>query len=597
MTIAYRAGFLVCSATSAVVPVRDFTLLEMRDFGWRGSATVDPYPGQRAMTFADAFRAALDYDLIPDAQVVLALRTSASGATRLVRLWPSLITRVEAESGDLIGADDDACCEIRFCDPLTYLSQRPIWGAYRECSPGAMVGGAMSLAVGGDGRPTLTPVLPEMSAIRIDIHDDQLREALQEVPYAIAAGETLQDWLDFILGQLGVRIEMRGHAVRTEGQGQVSFKVDITLRDQVSSALDPVSIQVEEKGGHGARGMTVRAMHRGPPARKRGALLDNPAFGDFQVVGTEGGALETVLSSAGVGLEEAGTRAGFTHERETLRESVLTVVSAQPGLLPGRSVKLTNRPVLKTASWRVADVVHTLTKGAYQNSAELEKADLPWRPPPVRRRPVMISGVVDDGDSETGEPIARERRGQVPVRFCFFGPAEDRQSTESGAQTEREWPPRIDLATVESMAGGKHGFVSAHRQGDICRVMIDTPLYAEIVGFVYRDHQAIGRGLVDVSSGIVVGNETGDWQGMVFMPADDLPDEEPASEEEPVSEEVVSLVTSRSLIREESREAGSGQLPELLAPATPKAGQEAAPSAEKDTSGQGGVGTTSPRAH
>ena len=81
--------------------------------------------------------------------------------------------------------------------------------------------------------------------------------------------------------------------------------------------------------------------------------------------------------------------------------------------------------------------------------------------------------------------------------------------------------PTIPLAPVPPGAGNRHGFMMDHRQGDWCRVAVVNPLYAEIIGFSYRDDRHLSEDLRDASAGIVM-REGGDaWRGMVFRPEEE----------------------------------------------------------------------------
>ena len=92
------------------------------------------------------------------------------------------------------------------------------------------------------------------------------------------------------------------------------------------------------------------------------------------------------------------------------------------------------------------------------------------------------------------------------------------------------WPPRIPLSVIEPMAGALHGFITAHRQGDICRVAVHDPFNAEIVGFQYRDDRRINRDLSDAVTGLVVEhNFSQAWSGVVFRRTEDM--EEDTGEE------------------------------------------------------------------
>ena len=92
---------------------------------------------------------------------------------------------------------------------------------------------------------------------------------------------------------------------------------------------------------------------------------------------------------------------------------------------------------------------------------------------------------------------------------------------EDAADEGERWPPKIPLPIVEPMAGAMHGFIAAHRHGDICRVAVHSPLNAEIVGFQYRDDRKINVDLAGAVAGIVVEhNYAQSWSGLVFKRTD-----------------------------------------------------------------------------
>ena len=83
------------------------------------------------------------------------------------------------------------------------------------------------------------------------------------------------------------------------------------------------------------------------------------------------------------------------------------------------------------------------------------------------------------------------------------------------------WPPRIRLSMIKPMAGAMHGFIAAHRHGDICRVAVHSPFNAEIVGFQYRDDRRINTDLAGAVAGLVVEhNYAQSWSGLVFRRTD-----------------------------------------------------------------------------
>ena len=528
------------SDTQSVIPVEDFIIGEAQG-SWRGYATVDPGPGQ-PLSVKDALETALAYGILPGTRVALGLVISSPGAEGiLARTWPSMITKVGTAP---MGKDGphDAVCRVHFCDPVTYLWRRSIWGAYRDCSPGNMFGGALSLAVGGDGAPTLEPVAPNMPVMHIQM---MVRDALSNVPYAIATGEPFGHWLNTVLGRLGVRIQLMG---KSDGE------IDIILTDMSPSGT-PVQMTLDESPYPSAENALVTNLTVGSPTKVRGSILDNQFSGSSIRLG-EPGAVESLFYGAELGLEEAELRANFERERGDIELTRLKVRTAQPGLYPSRLLEFTNRTALGADTWQVNSVWHAYATNAYNGVAELAKAGVAWRPRVLPDEgPVIVSGIVDDGQSEMGESISRDRMGRIPVTFCFLpAPIEDEPEKvmesepagESGSPPESspssdQEPPvlqptsepavgkmsgvvpgvRVMLPVIEPMAGGMHGVVPGHRQGDVCRVSVQNPLYAEILGFVHNDSLRVGVDVTNASAGMIVRHGSGKWSGVLFRPEEE----------------------------------------------------------------------------
>ena len=519
----------------APVPADDVEVHESRAGGWWGHASFIPRLSterglSRDQAKATTFDIALDSGLVPGKSVAIRLASETGGrktARTLLRIWPSVITSVNADV-------DTGICDVLFCDPLTWRARHPIWGVYRNCSPGEMLGGAMSLAGGGDGRPTLTPVLPGMPLVRISQY---LRAALERVPCAIAAGQALVPWLGGVLGRLGVRIEMLGYP-----GGQVA----IALRDTAPSGT-PVEMTLDS-GEASAMNAAVVASRGYPGHSARAVVLDDPGFSAAGRIGAQG-AVEAVSCVAQIDLSESELRAGFAQQRLDLRLSRMLVETQHTGFMPGRLVKFTNCSAGGETLWQTGGTTHFFstgrfaagkpsadTQGAYANHVVLESGKLPWRPSiPPDDGPVIVSGIVDDGASDEGATVARDRLGRIPIRFCFLpadGDPSQRGSGGSGSEAGdagagggddgspgEAWPPRIPLSMVEPMAGGVHGFVTAHRRGDVCRILIRNPMYAEILGFGRHDHQRISQDMAGISAGVIVREGDDDrWSGILFLP-------------------------------------------------------------------------------
>ena len=144
------------------------------------------------------------------------LRVEAAGNANLhnqtLRTWPCMVNQmVPVDSED----DTTAICRIELVDPISYLASRAIWGAFRDVSAAELVGGAIALAAGADAGPTTEVATAYLPTIRVR---GRHRDALDVIPYAIASGETLGEWLARVLGTLGLRAEL---FIEDDGDTQV----------------------------------------------------------------------------------------------------------------------------------------------------------------------------------------------------------------------------------------------------------------------------------------------------------------------------------------------------------------------------------------
>ena len=548
----YRVLLEAYALPGAGVSALTLMLHERRSGGWSGTAHVIPR-GARAER---AFQTLLQDGLLPGRAVAVQLVVAGTSryAGTVVRLWPSVVTSVNAtprSSG--ISDGEEAFCAITFSDPLSYLRSRALWCTYANCSLGEILGGALSAATGRDGRPTRSPVLPGMPAVRIL---EQLRDEIGEIPYVIAVGEPLGYWLSQICGRIGVRIGIRGD---TTGQVIVELCDGNPLESTVNGD-GGVTMTVDQGAVPSATNLTIEESAISPPSPDRGTLLDVPARGAHARFGRPG-AVESVIVAARTEAAEAQERSAFRRTSESLSRVRVSMYSGQPTLLPGRVVKVdagqtddelqdadpelaasgegrqgTNgfTSLFGAKEWQVADIAHLYSRGGYRNLSTFEKTGAAWHPAvPPEEGVEIISGVVDDGESAPGKAIARDPLGRIPIRIPSAFEAPNPESSASAAGTS--WPPIILLAHVEPTAGGLHGFVRAHRQGDWCRVAVVNPLYAEVVGFGYRDDRYLSGPVQDATAGMLVHQDSEEWRGILFRPEDDLPREfeEPEAQESP----------------------------------------------------------------
>ena len=526
----YGATLQPLANTRRPTAVRQFRVREYRAGGWVAEATVNPAPGpsNRNIVF-EAFRDALADGMAPGEAVTLRLIASGdpqsdSASAVLARAWPSVVRRLLVEpTADAVG---NSIYKVEICDPVTYLSGRPIWGAYHEVPLGPMIGGVLSLAAGGDGEPTLTPTLPGLPRVQIETHlrppsgggaalaSTAQAPADYDLRYAIAVGEPLGLWLSKTLSRLGVRMEtevLRDGALR------------LHLLDDVP-ASEPLVMTFEAGGDASATNATLHDLNAFPAYRSRAALQDNPTS-DIRRVG-EPGAIGQVITAAGLGADEAAERASFAAETRELAQRTFRVITKQPLIRPGWRIEFANTNLDGTNAWQMANVSHYFGSGGYRNLSYLQKDGEAWRPLiPADNGPVVVSATVDDGESDMGEPVERDRLGRIPMRFGFLprvDPAPADQDGAASAPATSPTIPRVPLPIIELMGGGQHGFIPAHRQGDLCRVLVHHPFFAEIYGFVYRDDRRVGANLADVSAGLVVRHDAEGFSGLLFRPDEDL---------------------------------------------------------------------------
>ena len=332
---------------------------------------------------------------------------------RNVRKWPCVVNGLKPYEIDL----STTGCEIKLVDPVSFLSDQPIWGAYRAESAGEMIGGALSLAAGGDGKPTLSPIMPNLPSVRIA---ESYRNELKRLPHAMAVGQTLNGWLTEFLGMLGLRSEMYGllsgelemHLLDSRPK-RPPMKMAV-ISDEEGQTLDQIPA---EKRSHGP--IHIRGHSGRPGVRLRAGLIDDPSSGGARPI-VAPGPIGTVLTAPGLDMEE-GSKRIYQSARGTKTEMLrLAARSRQPGIRPGEMVVL-NRKVHGFDNWQVPSVTHILKNTVYDNYVTLILGTDSWHPKlPLARAPVLVSGIVDGGiDYDFHQPVPRDRMGRIKVTFPF----------------------------------------------------------------------------------------------------------------------------------------------------------------------------------
>ena len=378
--------------------------------------------------------------LSPGRRAKVNLRVEAEGNdvlhNRTVRAWPCMVSQmVPLDSGD----DTRAACRIQLVDPLGYLASREIWGAFRDASASELVGGAIALAAGLDAGPTTEVATAWLPKITVR---GRHRDALDVIPYAIAAGESLGEWLARVLGMLGLRAEL---FAEDGGDTQVVYLTD-ALAHRASYEMhverDGVDVGDDERGRDGGISIRSRAAFPGNPLRT--ALLDDPTQGTpIMLAGY--GPIGHVVRAQGADVDEVTERAWHEVRRGSCEALMVRAASGHPGIEPGCTITL-NETINLIDRWQVASARHLVSEGAYDNDATLLRADTAWHPPePEPRGTVIVSAMVDHSDESLfNEPVPRDRLGRINVRFSFLPPP-DMQRAYDLAEADTDRDGRITL--------------------------------------------------------------------------------------------------------------------------------------------------------
>ncbi len=437
----------------ANIPINAFRIEETYSGGWRGSFTLTSPIYGAPLSLSDMLSISRSSRLVADAgpraiQLSVAMVTENGDGEQALCYWPSMIiksTPIEAANAR------QKSLRVDFVDPVTYLESQTVWCAYREASIGEVFGGILSVALGGSGRPTLNPALGEtFPMIQIE---ENVRSAIQGIPYLIASGQTLGVWLADVLGRLGVRYEMLGSA-----EGGIS----LSLRDSVpgSVPLEMTMIGQQEvlsAGGHDAlidsdkcHLISINVLPESGAGR--GVLVDDILDGRFRKVGPPG-SVGGVIRAPGIDPEEAGLRASFPAKRAHIDALKLRVVSREAKLRPGQAVDVPGARVTESniREWQVERCVHEFVSPLYDNTSTLVRRDEPWHPhPPVDGPTVIVTGeVYSDGDYERLQKVPRDRIGRIPISFPFqpTEPATDEE--QSLVLADKDGDKRITDADLD----------------------------------------------------------------------------------------------------------------------------------------------------
>lgn len=451
MTVTYQAMLERNGTTDEGIQVPSFSLQEEMGSGWIGVAVLrSSY--RSLMSSGEMLALMSDLGIYAGAVSTLRLAGLFSGEDGIedgsvaLRSWPSVITHVEPYNTREAGA----FCRIRLVDPVTYLADQQLWGAYRGVSLGNIVGGALSIAAGGDGRPTLDPVLPGLPRMRVVEEFREARSVLQQLSYAVAAGRTLGQWLGEVFS---------GAAVSSRLRVAESDRIEMVLQDGIASekkvrmqVIDGTKKMLAPSSLYHAKTAMVTGYRVLTALPDRSASVDNPEFGPtFRT--SELPSTGTVITATDAGFLESVWRHTLSKRAELVENFQVGLKSRQASLLPGRCLDL-YPTLLERSTWQVARVAHRINREVYDNDATLLAADFPWVPQASSTPdPIYVSGVVDGGPKyQYGDLVPKDRLGRVRIIFAFHPqPLIDEVQRIAQFDTTRDLRIRLDDFTEEQI--------------------------------------------------------------------------------------------------------------------------------------------------
>jgi len=408
MALRYRARLARLGGADDEVRLAEFVVREGYSRGWNGTGVIVG-KGETPMTPGTMLSAVMASGVLAGTAVRVALDVLGGTLDGVaVRTWPCVVNGIRPFPIDEFSAG----CDVHLVDPVSYLAEQPLWGAYRHVSAAEVVGGALSLARGGDGTPTTDPILPGLPPVRVVA---EYRDALGEIPYAIAAGQRLGDWLAEFLAMLGLRAEMRGYE---DGRTDLVLADAVPRRPPIEmSVVTPSGLDPPSPASAGSVLIQGHAAYPGMPLRR--ALLDDPTKGSARPLLAHG-AVGTVLTDAEIDVDEAALRVYRETEGVVARMLTMTALTRQPGIRPGEVLRL-SKATHGFMDWQVPSVSHEFNGSVYENEVTLLRGDVAWHPPlPQYRPPVYVTALVDGGrEFDFQQPVPRDRLGRIKVTFPF----------------------------------------------------------------------------------------------------------------------------------------------------------------------------------
>lgn len=439
MTTTDTTYFGTLTVSGGHLPVDRMDVIEAYNGGWVGQVPLRASTRTgRALSLTAAMGTAAAMGMYVGAQAFLRLGAhDGSEESAWLRNFPGFVAAVAPyRTVNPLTNQRESWIRVYLEDPVTHLAGQRIWGAFRGHSAAEMVGGALSLAAGTEGRATLNPAVPDQVG-KIEIRSE-LRDSLDFIPYAIASGQTLGEWLADFFGLLAIRMEM---LATEEGDIAIMLK-DGAPRDE------PFEMQAgngRRRGNGEGEDVATRiatlsiGAHTG--VRGRATLLDDPTKGGFKRLGS--GPVGDIVAGIHIDVDEAALRADAAIRGRAAEMLVATVHSRLPSFRPGRTVALDSRLIESigwTADWQISWVKHALRGLNYHNEADLLNAEFVWVPErPPRRAAVIVPAYIDAGPTYVANSrVPRDRLGRIPVGFPFSPSLDYEDMAMTGFDTDMD---------------------------------------------------------------------------------------------------------------------------------------------------------------
>ena len=430
-----------------------FWLSEAYNTGWSGTALIswDTRDSASDISAATMLATLFYWGFGAGQQAVLEMVTHAPDSVAhdmVSRAWPCHDCR--AAPGRARRRDPRLRPSARRSGQLPCSAHRV--GAYAESSAAEIVGGVISLAAGGDGKPTASVSAPGLP--RIDV-EAAYRDALSEIPYALAVGQTFGEWLAAFTSMLGLRAEL---IANRDDPTFVTLRLTDERANGLSLEMGVVDTAEDTTPVRRHGPIAIRGHAAFPPGLLRSALLDDPTAGTARRL-IRSGPVGEIVTSEGADVDEARLRSFHSLYGSIVESLLLQSASRCTRMRPGAVVEF-DREIHGIDSWQVASVQHLLAGAVYNNDATLMRSDLSWHPPAFGpSSPFMVSAIVDHGLSvDMNQPVPRDRIGRVKVRFPFIpSPVGEEHAALLAGDTDEDGRVELDDFSDDERAAFETG--------------------------------------------------------------------------------------------------------------------------------------------